>query len=295
MTVKTHPEQESTRPRTIVRCVIAVMTAITITATASAAAVRNSETRPSGHSEATTSISLSAKPLVEPSISTDGLDKLSADGRYSVAIVDLDTGESLTYGGGSFDTASIVKVDILAALLYQLQQKGAELTSSQDHLVKAMIERSDNPSATTLFRQIGGKAALENFNSTIGLTETKIGANGNWGLTQTTAKDQLILLRTVFGPDSLLTVKSQEYIRDLMANVIDSQKFGVSAISKDAALKVGYLQRSTTGLWDVASIGFARAAGRAFLVAFLSDNNPTLQDGIALANQAVSAAADGFR
>jgi len=209
-------------------------------------------------------------------------------------VADLDTGQSLTHGNGSFDTASIVKVDILAALLYQLQQEGAEPSSSQDSLATAMIELSDNASATALFRQIGGKAALDDFNDVIGLTETDVGADGYWGLTQTTAADQITVLRTVFGSGSVLTDESQSYIQALMSDVADSQRFGVSAVADDAALKVGYLQRSATGLWDVTSIGVAHVGGRTYMIAFLSKDNLTLQEGMALADDAVTAAVDGF-
>lgn len=101
-------------------------------------------------------------------------------------------------------------------------------------------------------------------------------------------------MKTVFGQDSQLSAESQDYIRSLMENVIDSQRFGVAVADADAALKVGYLQRSATGLWDVTSIGLAEVDGHSLLIAFLSDENSALESGIALASEAVSAAIDGF-
>jgi hypothetical protein len=232
--------------------------------------------------------------VAEPS--TDELDAIETDARFSVSVLDTGTGEALTYGDGSFDTASIVKVDILAALLHLHQQAGTELTATEQAQAAAMIEESDNDSATALFESVGGESGLEEFNDLIGLTDTDVGADGYWGLTQTTSEDQIRLLQVVFGDDSVLSADSQEYEQSLMSQVVDSQTFGVSAAADDAddiALKVGYLQRSATGLWDVTSIGRIEAGGHTYLVAVLSDGDDSLAAGSALvdevARQAVAA------
>lgn len=244
---------------------------------------------------ATTTPTPTATEPAEPS--TTALEAIDTDAEFSVAAVDVDTGETLTYGDGAFDTASIVKVDVLAALLYQAQQDGRTLTAYERSLAAAMIERSDNAAATALFNAVGGKAGLEAFNDVIGLTDTVVGSNGYWGLTQTTAADQLKLLEVVFGADSVLDADSQAYEQGLMSNVIDSQNFGVSAAADDAddaALKVGVLQRSATGLWDVTSIGEIEAGGHTYLVAVLSDSNASFEGGVALVDQVAEAAVDGL-
>ncbi|WP_223148661.1 serine hydrolase [Aeromicrobium ginsengisoli] len=231
----------------------------------------------------------------EPSTAT--LEAIDTDADFSVAALDVDTGETLSYGDASFDTASIVKVDILVALLHQAQEGGRTLTASERALATAMIERSDNTAATALFNTIGGKAGLEAFNAVIGLDETVVGSNGYWGLTQTTAVDQLTLLKVVFGTGSVLTADSQAYEQGLMSNVVEAQNFGVSAAADDAddaALKVGYLQRSATGLWDVTSIGEIEAGGHTYLVAVLSDGNGSYDEGVALVDQVDRAAVDAL-
>jgi beta-lactamase class A len=219
--------------------------------------------------------------------------KIATDARYSVAAIDLTTGESVSSGTGAFDTASVVKVDILAALLYQAQQDGRTLTASEQTLATAMIEHSDNTAATTLFNEVGGKAGLDALNTTFGLTDTVIGSNGNWGLTQTTAKDQIKLLQIVLGDRSVLTASSKAYAAGLMSNVEADQNFGVSAAaddSDDSALKVGYLQRSQTGLWDVTSVGRIESGGHTYLVAVLSDSNASFVSGVQLVDAAAKAA-----
>jgi hypothetical protein len=243
----------------------------------------------------TTATPAATTATAEPS--TTALEAIDADADFAVSAVDVDTGETLTYGDGSFDTASIVKVDILAALLYQAQQDGRTLTASERSLATAMIERSDNAAATALFQAVGGKAGLEAFNEVIGLSDTVVGSNGNWGLTQTTAADQVKLLEVVFGDDSVLSADSQAYEQGLMSSVIDSQNFGVSAAADDAddsALKVGYLQRSATGMWDVTSIGEIEAGGHTYLVAVLSDGNAGFDSGVTLVDQVAEAAVDGL-
>src|SRR4051812_26928103 len=108
------------------------------------------------------STSVTAAATTKPS--TAALAKLAGDGEFAVSVTDLDTPESLTYGSGTFDTASIVKVDILAALLWQHQRAGTSLSTGQKALATEMIEYSDNAAATELFNEVGGKSGLEAFN-----------------------------------------------------------------------------------------------------------------------------------
>lgn len=241
---------------------------------------------------ATTSTSNASLSTATPSVAA-----IKTDARYSVAAVDLDTGESVSSGTGAFDTASIVKVDILVALLLQAQQDGIQLTEQQKSLATAMIEHSDNTAATTLFDEVGGKPGLEAINDGLGLTHTVVGTDGNWGLTQTTAADQIKLMRVVFGDGSVLTASSKAYAAELMSNVEADQNFGVSAAaddSQDAALKVGYLQRSQTGLWDVTSIGRIESDGHTYLVAVLSDSNANYAAGVQLVDAAAEAVVEAL-
>lgn len=212
----------------------------------------------------------------------------------NVAVLDLTDGDTVEVGDEEFDTASIVKVDILAALLYQ---NDGVLTQSQQAAATAMITYSDNASATALFNAVGGAEGLAATNAEFGLTETTIGTNGNWGLTQTTVADQIRLLDVVFGEDSVLDEQSQAYLADLMGDVIDAQRFGVTAAADDpqeSQLKVGYLQRTTTGLWDVTSIGRIEADGHTYLVAVLAEDQASFASGVEAIEDAVSAAVDAI-
>jgi beta-lactamase class A len=245
----------------------------------------------------------SVEPAAVPTVDRDALLAQAmeavdvADGaEVSVAVLDLETGESASYGDGVFDTASIVKVDILAALLLRAQDQGRQLTAAEKAYATAMIENSDNTAASALWRIIGQAEGLDAANERFGLTGTEGGDGLLWGLTQTTAADQLALLQQVFGEESELSEASRAYLRELMGRIAVGQRWGVSAVADgDAwALKNGWLPRSTTGLWDINSIGRVTVDGHAYLVAALSNGNTTKVKGISLVEAAAGAAVSVF-
>ncbi|MFJ5231406.1 serine hydrolase [Kitasatospora sp. NPDC088391] len=215
----------------------------------------------------------------------------SLGGHFAVAVTDLGSGAAAQWGADSFVTASIVKVDILAALL--LRTGGDGLTDDQKAAAELMIEQSDNDAASALFEAAGGAAGLDAANARFGLTGTVAGTDGYWGLTSTTAADQARLLRVVFTADSPLDADSRAYLGQLMGRVADGQDWGVSAADQGGAaqLKNGWLPRSASGLWVVNSIGRVAYGGRDLLVAVLSDGSATQQDGIDLVESVAAAAA----
>ncbi|MFG1806457.1 hypothetical protein [Streptomyces sp. NPDC049040] len=218
-------------------------------------------------------------------------------GRLSVAVTDLNdahTAASYADGSGTYDTASIVKVDILATLLLRHQKAGTTMTSTERSQATVMIQQSDNNAATALWNAINRKTGLDAANSAFGLHHTEGGSADLWGLTQTTTADQLALLRNVFSSDSALSSASREYIKGLMHTVTKGQQWGVSAADEDAsgfALKNGWLQRTATGLWDINSIGEVDYKGHTLLVCVLSSGNHSEKSGIDKVEAAAAAAA----
>ncbi|MGQ4386341.1 serine hydrolase [Streptomyces sp. SAS_270] len=260
-----------------------------------------SATAPSA--SATVNEEASVEPVVETSMDRAALlakamksVTVEAGAEVSVAVLDVDSGESASYGDGTFDTASIVKVDILAALLLQAQDAGRHLTAQEKAYATAMIENSDNTSASALWKSIGQADGLGTANKRFGLTATEGGTGMLWGLTQTDAADQLALLQQVFGDDSELSETSRAYLQGLMGGIEADQHWGVSAAADGSAwaLKNGWLARSTTGLWDINSIGRVTADGHDYLVATLSNGNSTQAKGISLVEAAAKAAVSAF-
>ncbi|WP_312847485.1 serine hydrolase [Streptomyces sp. WAC 01420] len=211
--------------------------------------------------------------------------------RASVAAVDLGSGETVCRGGGVFVTASVVKVDILTAVLLGAQDAGRELTGVERAYARAMIVRSDNRAASALWDGIGRAAGLDAANARLGLTRTVGGEGPLWGLTRTTAEDRLVLLRQVFGEGSELNGASRAYVRELMEGVVPEQAWGVPSVAGAGtvrAVKNGWLPRDATGLWVVNSMGRVMVGGRPYLVAALSDGNATKERGVALVEGAVA-------
>ncbi|MFD0392492.1 serine hydrolase [Streptomyces nogalater] len=102
----------------------------------------------------------------------------------TAAVLDLDgTGRTTVVRGAdrAYDTASIVKVDILAALLLQAQDAGRPLSKTERDLAEPMIRRSDNAAADALWRRIGRASGLAAANERLGLTSTTGGPGGRWG------------------------------------------------------------------------------------------------------------------
>jgi hypothetical protein len=217
----------------------------------------------------------------------------SDDGHAAVAVDDLTTGQTASYnGGGDFVTASIVKVDILSALLYQLQQSGESLSDEQQELATTMIENSNNDAASDLYDDDGAATGIDAANKAFGLTGTAVGTDGYWGLTTTTVADQIKLLRQVFTSDSLLSSSSRDYIQDLMSQVEADQRWGISAAASHGSylVKNGWLPNPD--LWEINSIGEVTHDGQKLLIVVLSEDNDTEDDGIDLVQQIAQAAAN---
>jgi hypothetical protein len=180
----------------------------------------------------------------------------------SVAVLRPGSAEPSVYGDErTYPSASIVKVSILAALREPLSERDRELA-------RAMIVSSDNDAATALWERIGGAAGLDAAHARLGLSQTV--ADRAWGLTRTTARDQLVVLRAVFGGP-------HPYLRSLMRQVVPGQDWGVSAAGGPWALKNGWMPMRATGLWTVHSVGQANGS----LIAVLSDGHPTRDAGVA--------------
>jgi hypothetical protein len=200
----------------------------------------------------------------------------------TAAVYDDVTGVTSLYRPGvAEDTASIMKVDILATLLAQGQPRGQALTAAEQPLAVNMIEESDNNDAQALWDTEGGAAAVGVFNAAAGLTQTDPDAAGYWGLSTTTAADQVQLLRTVAYPNATLTAASQAYELNLMEHVDADEAWGVSAgvgAGSTVALKNGWLPLDSGG-WQVNSVGYVEGQGRDYVLAVLTDDD-TESNGI---------------
>ncbi|MFI7541377.1 transglycosylase domain-containing protein [Actinoplanes sp. NPDC049599] len=224
---------------------------------------------------------------------TDRLDRAldkyaGAAGEFSVAVVDRKTGRRYAYHGGrEQETASIVKVELLAALLLKAQDQGRGLSSSERARVTKMIRASDNTAATKVYAAVGGTAGLREAGERLGLTSTDPATS--WGFTRTTADDQLRLVAALTDPQSPLTEPSRDLALQLMSSVNADQNWGVSAAAfagERVSLKNGWTSRSAEqGRWIVNSIGRISDDDTDTAVAVLSHGHGDKQRGVDVVEQ----------
>lgn len=176
----------------------------------------------------------------------------------AVALSDPTAGVRCTFRADiEYDSASLVKPSILAALLYAEHGK---LTPNQKAEATKMIVNSDNTAATALWKDLSDLASPDRANTArfraflaaAGMRETTPDPDEtSWGLTQTTSSDQLKLLDLLNGKgNKVLDGASRAYVLDLMRSVRPDQRWGSTdgvPAAASTAVKNGWLQRSKTG------------------------------------------------
>jgi beta-lactamase class A len=202
-------------------------------------------------------------------------------GHHAVAVYDRVTTVSCSVDNSlHFDSASVVKAIILAALLRWHQEIGRPLTEEEYELARLMITESDNDAATALWDEVG-MDRLQHFLDLADMKQTELGQYGYWGLTQITTHDELLLLILLTGPNKVLSNASRSYQLGLMADVIASQRWGTPAgAPRDVTVHVknGWLPDGTG--WHVNSIGAFTGHGKNYMMTVLTDENPSEQYGI---------------
>ena len=204
-------------------------------------------------------------------------------GSISIGVYDRTTQTTCAYRAQTaFDSASVVKVTVLATLLWDAQKHQRALTAREKSLSQAMITKSDNDATTKLWSQLG-LTKIRGFLTAAAMTQTKPGANGYWGLTQITARDEQKLLMLTTLTNRVLSDNSRAYIQKLMSEVIASQRWGTpkgvpSGVS--VHVKNGWLQRASYG-WRVHSVGTFKGRGHDYMITVLTHGNSTWNYGIA--------------
>jgi beta-lactamase class A len=246
---------------------------------------RSASPSPTGPSPEELAKAARAKQVAQLNAALKKLDATSPE--FSVAVLDKKTGEKYAYRGTEkYDTASIVKAQILACMLLKDQDADRDPTSGEMALAKPMIRLSDNNAATSLFQHVGGRSAVTKCNKRLGLTQTVV--NSSWGLTKTTADDQIRLLSELVDTKGPLDSDSRKTAFGLMSTVDKSQDWGVPSIARSgetAIVKNGWDTRSADGgLWAVNTIGRVTSddGDVDVSVAVLSHDNRSMDGGVTL-------------
>ncbi|GGX19676.1 serine hydrolase [Streptomyces chryseus] len=257
--------------------------ATTAAALAGAVLVPLAGASPAAAATAPTVVCTSAKAGLAAKLTTDITAALR--GRRSttaISLYDRPTKTTCTLRATQkYDSASVVKVTVLATLLWDAKKTNRYLTSREATLATDMITKSDNNATSTLWRQLG-MTKIKGFLTAAKMTDTVPGTGGYWGLTQITARDEQKLLALLTAKNTVLSDGARKYTLGLMAKVVSSQRWGTPAGAPSTAkiqVKNGWLPRSTHG-WRVHSIGAFTGTRHDYAITVLSHDNPTMNDGV---------------
>ncbi|MCM2422709.1 serine hydrolase [Streptomyces sp. RKAG293] len=180
-----------------------------------------------------------------------------------------------------FDSASVVKVTIMGALLRRAEEGHRLLTAAETKNLKLMIIKSDNAAATTLWNSLG-PACLGSFLRLAGMRDTVLSPGKTWGLTQITAIDEMKQLDVFASESTVLSPSDQGYGLKLMSQVQADQRWGAPhgvPAGIRVQVKNGWAPRATRG-WRIHSLGVFTGTGRNYRMAVLTDNNATKAYGV---------------
>jgi hypothetical protein len=204
-------------------------------------------------------------------------------GDITIALYDVKTAATYLYRPGVAEqTASIVKVDILETLLHRYQESDSPLGAENEYLATLMIEDSDDDAATSLWDEVGGAPGISSYDDLLELDATVPNTEGYWGETMTTALDQVELVKHLVFANPVLDDASRAYALDLMRHVIPLDYWGITTGPTPGtlvAVKNGWVP-IVAGNWQINSIGYVTGDGRSYVLAVLTNENPTEYNGI---------------
>ena len=193
--------------------------------------------------------------------------------RFSASVYDARTGCQYDLGRHErITTASVVKIEVMAGVLLRAQDQGRGLSSWERSRIEPMITESANNPTSELFVNLGGTGGFASIDERFGLTETQLPPTV-WGLTETSARDQVNLIRQVllgeYGP---LAPEYREEAWRYMTSVVPNQTWGITAGVEPrwtVAQKNGFAGSSQG--WRINSVGFVQdLEGSGYAVSILS-------------------------
>lgn len=175
-------------------------------------------------------------------------------------------------------TASVFKIEVMTGVLLRAQDDKRDITSWEHARLLPMISRSADPPTNELFSYLGGTNGFAALNRRLGLAQTQA-APSVWGLTHTSASDQVKLVRQMLvGGVGPLTAESRERAWRYMGNVDPSQQWGVSEGAPQAyriGMKNGFAPSQCCG-WRINTAGFVSGpVGNGWVLVVLTDGWPS--------------------
>ena len=194
--------------------------------------------------------------------------------------------------GQRVTTASVVKLEIMAATILRAQDQGRGLTQWEATKVGPMIHASDDASATALWTNLGGARGMSDWGARMGLGAT-VETEPKWGLSSTTAEDQAAFVHRLLQGDMLEPARRGLAWWELK-NIRDDQRWGIRygvPPGWEVGHKNGFAGSDCCG-WRVNSVGYvADPAGGGYSIAILSDGWASLPQGVPMVEVVAGAVA----
>jgi hypothetical protein len=166
-------------------------------------------------------------------------------------------------------TASVLKAMLMTAYLRRATVRDRPLGAGDRALLRPMIRRSDNVTATRV-RDIVGNGALVRLARRSSMTHFAV--NPVWGLSLTTARDQT---QFFLGLEQLLPDRHRGYALRLLRNIVPSQRWGMGqTIPAGWTLHFKGGWGSGTGAVDH-QVGLLRRGEDRVAIAVMTTGNPS--------------------
>jgi hypothetical protein len=173
-----------------------------------------------------------------------------------------------------FHSASVVKLMLLVSYLRRESVRLRRLHSSEKALLRPMIERSDNSSATAIYNVVGN-SGLRHLARVAGMKRFQ--PSFIWGLSEITAADQAPFLYRL---RRYIPKRHRRYAFHLLSHIVSYQRWGV-APAKPRGWRVyfkgGFVP--ATGGWRINQVARLTRGDHKLAVAVLTQGNPTERYG----------------
>jgi hypothetical protein len=192
-------------------------------------------------------------------------------------------------------TASVIKAQVLGAVLLKAQSEHRHLDARERHDIHPMIRWSyNNPYVPDLYADVGGVAGMDRFDRRMHAFHTI--NTEEYGATITTAGDRTNIARRMLYGGGPLRAAYRRIAWRYMSTVTPTQRWGITAGMRrgwQVALKNGFYPISGHA-WRVGSTGFLRAPhGHAgYAITVMTDDDITQVAGLRLVERVVRRAAD---
>ncbi len=170
---------------------------------------------------------------------------------------------------GTVPAASVVKVMFMVAYLRQSSVRDRPLRDADKDLLRPMIRRSDNDTATQIANLLGPQP-IERLAKDAGMRHFSY--TRPWGLSRINARDQA---RFMFRLERYIPARHEGYARYLLSHILESQSWGVGSLHHPNwtfYFKGGW--GSGTG-WVGHQVAFLERGDLRIAIAVLTESSPS--------------------